>query len=687
LPTVRAALETLEASLFVDRREESEVFARWLASVSPHPSILQVTGHAGVGKSALLRAFARMAAEAGRKPVIYVDGDAIAPTADDFAKAVTGDGIADPASFLGGQSALLMIDGIEALGPLTRWLTTTFMPSLSPNVRVVIAARQPVGQIWKPLLKTMQTLRLESLPQEQAAEYLDRRGVAPGVAAQIINAAGGYPLALTMAADLAIQRRVTRFEKAPQWHLMLRGLVDQLVTEAPDLRSLLEAAAVVRQFDESTLAALTGLSDAGQAFSELCRASFVRPAQHGLTLHQDVRRVVIEELQWRNPQRLAQLRSHARTYFSDRIRARRPGEEWLVAERLYLWDNTAHASFFPSGEPWTMWVETGGPGDIEELLAIQSDFVARQEAGPQLPGLPPPEECSADLLRAFVAMPGTEIYIARSPDGYGHAYRLLLPVSGQLLALLPPEGAMRAVVERGLPTDVRRALPATGEGSLVSYMTTIALRGERALEAGGAIAADSFRSALRGGTFVLCAGDEVYALGLQALGATRIPDVGTSTVGAPVPLDGYVLEIGRAGPDAWLESVTSGRPMPPGLSAEQLEKELHQVLVHWPNDGRLAESPLAQLAMYSAPLDGGTRPAEHLRNLIRRAVADVRANGTDEGELAGLAIELAYFERKLAHEAIAERLNVSRSSFYRLLHRAERDIANRLTGGARTVED
>jgi hypothetical protein len=683
LSTVRAALESLEASLFVGRKVETEIFARWLSTDSVRPEILQVTGHAGVGKSALLRAFSRIATEAGRRPIVYVDGEAVLPTVAEFTKAVTGNGDADAAAFPDDRRALLIIDGMEALAPLTRWLTSTLVPSLNQSIRLVIAGRQPVGQMWKPWLGAIRTLRLESLPRPEAAQYLERRGVMPDVAARIIETAGGYPLALTLAADLAVQRRVRRFEKAPQWHLMLRGLVDQLVKEAPELRSLLEAAAVVRQFDEPTLAAVSGLTAADQAFAELCRASFVRPAQHGLTLHEDVRRVVIEELQWRNPERLTELRRAARAHYAERIRARRPGEEWLVPERLYLWDHTAHASFFPSGEPWTMWVETGGPEDIAELLEIQAEFLARQETGPQLPGLPGPADSSPDFLRAAVSLPGTEIFIARSPDGRAHAYRFMLPVSGASLAILPPNGPIATLIERGLSPEVRRAIPPTWEGSQARYMSTIVLRGERALEAGGALAADSFRAALRGGIFLFCVGDEVYAMGLQALGATRIPDVGTSTVGGGLPLDGYVLDIGRTGPDAWLESVTSGRPLPPALSAEQLETELHQVLIGWNDDARLARSPLAQLAVHLAPLDAGTPPAESLRKLIRRALAEIQSDGTRESETACQVIELAYFERRLGHEAIAERLNVSRSSFYRLLHRAERQIADRLAGGVR----
>jgi hypothetical protein len=214
-------------------------------------------------------------------------------------------------------------------------------------------------------------------------------------------------------------------------------------------------------------------------------------------------------------------------------------------------------------------------------------------------------------------------------------------------------------------------------------MSTIVARGERALEAGGALAADSYRLALRGGLFLACTGNETYAMTLKALGATIVPGVGTSSVGEPRPLDGYVIDITSIGPEAWLEAVTSGMPLPPRLSAEQFEKELHQILTAWTDDVRLAQSALAQLAILLAPPHAKT-PADSVRAMVRGALEEVRASGTDETDLACRAIELAYFERELAHDAIAKQLNVSRSSFYRLLHRAEREIASRLSGGARS---
>jgi hypothetical protein len=106
--------------------------------------------------------------------------------------------------------------------------------------------------------------------------------------------------------------------------------------------------------------------------------------------------------------------------------------------------------------------------------------------------------------------------------------------------------------------------------------------------------------------------------------------------------------------------------------------------VAWSDDARLAESPLAKLAALLAPADEAVSPEGSLRALIRDALTGVRAGGNDEVQLACRALELAYLERKVGHEQIAERLSVSRSSFYRLLHRAEHEIATRLAAAGRT---
>ena len=72
MPTFDEALSGLEAQQFVGRARELALFEDWLAADTPAPEVLTVSGRGGVGKSALLRAFARLAQQL-EKPVVLLE--------------------------------------------------------------------------------------------------------------------------------------------------------------------------------------------------------------------------------------------------------------------------------------------------------------------------------------------------------------------------------------------------------------------------------------------------------------------------------------------------------------------------------------------------------------------------------------------------------------------------------------
>ena len=65
MPTIGEALGSLEEELFVGRGRHLAEFRQCLLAETSLPSILDVSGHGGVGKSALLRTFARTARQLG----------------------------------------------------------------------------------------------------------------------------------------------------------------------------------------------------------------------------------------------------------------------------------------------------------------------------------------------------------------------------------------------------------------------------------------------------------------------------------------------------------------------------------------------------------------------------------------------------------------------------------------------
>jgi Mrp family chromosome partitioning ATPase len=79
----------LEEHLFTGRERERATFRRWPVDDAAPPTILTVSGPGGVGKSALLRAFSRIASELGR-PVLLADGRAFPATPEGLLSALAG---------------------------------------------------------------------------------------------------------------------------------------------------------------------------------------------------------------------------------------------------------------------------------------------------------------------------------------------------------------------------------------------------------------------------------------------------------------------------------------------------------------------------------------------------------------------------------------------------------------------
>src|SRR2546423_13839846 len=96
---------------------------------------------------------------------------------------------------------------------------------------------------------------VEAFSRADSCLYLERRGIVDRARqSQILDVAAGHPLALSLAADLTLQPGSGDFAMDPSWKLATHTLVERLLRDVldADLRSALEVASVVRQFDEST---------------------------------------------------------------------------------------------------------------------------------------------------------------------------------------------------------------------------------------------------------------------------------------------------------------------------------------------------------------------------------------------------------------------------------------------------
>jgi hypothetical protein len=672
--TLGTTLKALGDEAFVGRQDELVSFREWLVAETPSAAILNVFGPGGIGKSALLAAFAGVIEGDGRLSIV-ADGGTFRATPEAFLEVLGGGTTEEATARLNESGTVLLIDTFEEITDLEPYLRHTFLPTLATGMKVVVAGRYPLASDWGPWLRVIRPMELRSLTTDQVRGYLGRRGIRREVlVGQIVEATRGHPLALSLAADMVQRLGVRDLAVAPEWLLALRALVRELLRDIrdPKLKDLLEAAAIVREFDEQILSAVAGEEAGREAFDQLCRLSVVRPASHGLTLHDDIRRIVAEDLRWRRPDRYQEFRARAIEHLRDRAAVDSPDRERLITERLYLIeDNCVQSLLFGSDEPGLVWVEPGHSQESQD----QQDVIKIWGAWAAATGAP-----SEQLvwLQRLLQHPDLRLRFARDRKGRRIGFNTAIRVNRDSLPLLMENPLIAPVLSAHFSADELAGLPKAPEGSDVWYLLHTAHAAVNADATLAALLRDLLSLVGLGGTYLATVTRPELKRLLCGLGFQRIPSVEVVDSSPGLSTEGFVLDLSTLGVEAWMDALVGGRAVRPGLRRDQIQEAVHEGLLSWHDDAALALSPLTVLAP-GTPERTRAEASDAVRELLIQALESAQAGGRSDS-LAYRAIELAYMQRSLTHERAAERMNVSRSTFYRLLKRGANGIARELGG-------
>jgi hypothetical protein len=217
---------------------------------------------------------------------------------------------------------IVMLDTYERMAGMDQWVLELVLRARE-RAFIVIAGRDTpswdrdwqgwMREAYVEELLPMSTDNMRELVRKYYASI--RGGEPPSTEVEAIVAfARGLPLVVTTAVTLWVKFNVARFDTVKP--RVIADLVDRVMEGVPpSTRPWLEAAAVVRWFNQPLLKEVHGLELDDETYNQLWRFPFVRPHEQNLMIHDAIREVIDENCRTQNPPRHSALHAAAAAAF------------------------------------------------------------------------------------------------------------------------------------------------------------------------------------------------------------------------------------------------------------------------------------------------------------------------------------------------------------------------------------
>lgn len=242
------------------------------------------------------------------------------------------------------ECLVIILDTLETIGDQENWVRDNLISGLTTKAAVVLAGRNQLSNAWKNWRGVIREITLVNFTDKATKYYLQKRGVdEEKFAEEIFQFTYGHPMSVALSVDIkehTLDAPKTQLGSSEKF-LVIDSLVERIIAQITDrqTRSLLEASAVVRQFNQDLLHYLEPEICNDQLFREFIKYSFVKFHDDHFSLHDLVREFISANLKAISPDRFKALNEKAVKYYQN-IKDQKRGKEYQKTELEILYHTT-----------------------------------------------------------------------------------------------------------------------------------------------------------------------------------------------------------------------------------------------------------------------------------------------------------------------------------------------------------
>lgn len=323
----------------VGRQWELQMFNEFLQRIHPGIRLLNIYGTGGIGKSFLVDEFRQIAAKQNVQMIsldsrdivhnpsslcnhlVHLIERLVGKTVSTSNKPIS---TIESIELLNRAAAehklVLTFDTYEEMGELDHWLREHLIKELHPSICIVISGRYALQGAWKLSAAwrqcTMQ-MPLSDLSFTEVKAYLHNLSILDeNTVYWIWNQTKGHPLTLSLTAQTSSIRELIHLQEVEVLPLITKQWLKEV--PQPALGKMVEAASVLKHFNQETLAHVLEEPVTVEQFQQLTELSFVRRVKRGWLLHDLVRSAFSQEFSARSPDYYATLRRRCMMYYYHR---------------------------------------------------------------------------------------------------------------------------------------------------------------------------------------------------------------------------------------------------------------------------------------------------------------------------------------------------------------------------------